>query len=129
MAPYAHQEHGDDGQVSNAVESRHQCAGRGAVANSDGGLEKEREFEYGGPVVTDARGDLVQLRSDECTGFLQTSEFGEARGSTRFSRTDRAKTSHPDEFVGGCEPAFSATEVARKRMKNVEAEHASAKRR
>ena len=68
------------------------------------------------------------MGSDECTGLLQASEFGEAGGSTR-CRDVRAKTSHPDEFVGGCEPGLSATEVARKRKKHVEAEHAPAKRR
>ena len=100
MAPYARLERGADGQVRNTLESRDQYTDCAAVANSDCGLEKVDESKEG-LVVTAARNNLVQHGSDECTGLLQASQVGEARGSTRCSSTRRAKTSHPDEFVEG----------------------------
>ena len=74
----------------------------------------------GGLVVTAARCYLVQYGPDELhgppPGARVRARHSRSTGCCDVLITGRAKTLHPDEFLGGCEPDLGATEVGRKRM-------------
>jgi hypothetical protein len=59
MARYARLDTDAHGKVSNAVESRNQNTGRGAVVESDSDLEKVHELRNRQVVVTACRCNLV----------------------------------------------------------------------
>jgi hypothetical protein len=109
------------GHFGHTTKSCGQRLSRHAVLKDHRGLEQENENPYGHLVVRVAA-HLVQKRSNQCSGFVQTSELSKTHG-THGTQLDEECRGPPRPsqgcrtaiFVSGSEPQIWASEVLRRR--------------